>query len=271
MTARYPSGTITFNYRQDSTDLVQAADVNVLYDEVTAVGTTLGLDPHKSTIWGTTSTLDTTKTDWSAYNGVSGRLQNIENGLYAAYSQRVSTLGGSTVIPSTTTTTGLILKSVSLQTANLFEAQSSTSTTPVTKIDKDGVLFINGSQAATLSGSENLSNKNITSSTISGSANTITNVPAAAVIATGTTDIKTYVDAKPTSFYQSTAPTGTIPTGSIWMDSSSSITSFDPTAFLAISAPSVATSATGFRRVSTSTVAPTSGDGANGDIWLQYI
>jgi hypothetical protein len=271
MTARYPSGAITFNYRHDSTDLIQAADVNVLYDEVIAVGSTLGLDPHKSTIWGTTTTLDTSKTDWSSYNGISGRLQNIENGLYTAYTNRVNTFGGSTITPASTSTKGLVVKAVSSQTANLFEAQASGSTTAVTKIDKDGILSLNGSQVATLSTSETLSNKTLASSTISGTSNTISDVPAAAVIATGTTDIKTYVDAKPTGFYQSTAPTGTIPTGSIWMDSSSSITSFDPTAFLAISAASVSPSTTGFRRVTTSTSAPTSGDGANGDVWLQYI
>ncbi|CAB4123884.1 hypothetical protein UFOVP45_48 [uncultured Caudovirales phage] len=270
MTARYPNSAVLFNYRHDVTDLVQAADVNILYDEVTAATTVLGLNPQASANWGTTVTLNTSTTDWSGSNGVAGRLQNIENGLYTAYTSRVSSLGGSTVIPSDVSTVGLVIKSRSSQTADLFQAQLSDGTV-VTKIDSSGVLSVNGNTAATLNGTETLTNKTLSGAIISGSSNTVTNLAPASVVVTSGTNIQQYVDAKPTGFYQSTAPTGTIPTGSIWMDSSSSITAFDATNFLTQSSPSVAPTVAGYRKVYSSTSAPTSSDGANGDIWVQYI
>jgi hypothetical protein len=35
--------------------------------------------------------------------------------------------------------------------------------------------------------------------------------------------------------------------------------------------PSAAVGVTGFRRINASSLAPTSGQGADGDVWLQYI
>lgn len=266
MTARYPSNPMSFDYRQNVTDLVQAQDVNVLYDEASAVGATLGTNPQVSASWGG-SGFDSSTTSWTT---VKDRIQNIENGVYIAVTSRVSTNGGSTIQPASTSTKGLVLKAVSGQSANLLESQTSGSTTAVTKIDKDGILYYNGSIVATINGTETLSNKTLSGATISGSSNTLSDIDASVVIATGTTDIKTYVDAKPVVYYTSTQPSSGIKDGDIWVDKSSTATSFDSSSFLTNSSSSI-TSGYGFHRITASTNAPTSGDGANGDVWLQYI
>lgn len=266
MAARYPANPMSFDYRQNVTDLVQAQDVNVLYDEASAVGTYLGTNPHVSATWGATAFTSGTTT-WAT---VRDRIQNVENGVFTAVNSRVKTEGGSTIQPGTTSTVGLVLKASSGQSANLLESQTSGSSTAVTKIDKDGILYYNGSVVATLNGTETLSNKTLSGSTINGSSNTLTNIAAASVIATGSTDIKTYVDAKPAVYYQNTQPSTGIKDGDIWVDKSSTATAFDASSFITVSSPSV-TSGYGYRRITASTSAPTSGDGANGDIWLQYV
>lgn len=52
MVAIYPAAVKKFPYRHDFTDIVDAADVNVLYDEVSAVESTLGVNPQTDVIDG---------------------------------------------------------------------------------------------------------------------------------------------------------------------------------------------------------------------------
>jgi hypothetical protein len=52
MVAVYPAAIKNFAYRQDYTELVEAADVNVSYDEIRAVQSTLGTNPQQETIDG---------------------------------------------------------------------------------------------------------------------------------------------------------------------------------------------------------------------------
>jgi hypothetical protein len=257
---------MSFDYRQNVTDLVQAQDVNVLYDEATAVGVYLGTNPHVSSTWGAAAFTSAT-TVWST---VRDRIQNVENGTYTAINARVRTDGGSTIVPGAASTIGLVIKATSGQSSNLFEVQPSGSTTPVVKIDKDGILYHNNAVVATLTGAEALSNKTLTNTTISGATNTLSNIAAASVIATGSTDIKTYVDAKPTVYYQASQPSSGVKDGDIWVDKSSAATAFDSTAFITTGSASI-TSGYGYHRVTASTSAPTNADGANGDIWLQYV
>jgi hypothetical protein len=54
MVAIYPSAIKKFAYRQDFTNIVDAADVNVLYDEVTSIENTLGANPSWDSIDGKT-------------------------------------------------------------------------------------------------------------------------------------------------------------------------------------------------------------------------
>lgn len=265
MTARYPSNAIQFDYRANVTDLIQAQDVNVLYDEVIAIGnTTIGTTPLTSATWGATATLSTS-TSWAS---LKDRIQNLENGTFASYNYRVSTQGGSTLTPSGTDVVGLIVRATAGQTADLVRAQSSDGTT-VTKVDKDGVLYYNNAVVATRTGTETLTNKTLSSATISGSTNTVTNLAPTSVIVSGTTNIQQYVDAKPTTYYVGTQPSSP-KAGDIWVDSTSTTTTFDTTSYLSNSSPSV-TSGFGYHRITASTSAPLSTDGANGDIWLQYV
>lgn len=75
MVAVYPSAIKTFAYRQDFTELVEAADVNVSYDEIRAVQTTLGVNPQQETI-------DNTLTK---YSSVSSRISSVRKGTTVPY------------------------------------------------------------------------------------------------------------------------------------------------------------------------------------------
>jgi hypothetical protein len=259
MVAFYPSSVKTWVPRVNLQDPVLAEDVNTVYEELTAVQTELGLSPKTSGTWGGSGSFSTATTAWTS---LKARIQNIENGLYSVHEGYVNKLGGTTVTPSGTTTVNLTVMAQTSQTADLFQAKTSSGSV-ITKIDSSGLLFVNSVAVATTSGTQTLTNK-----TISDSNNSITLSPAS-VIVTGSTDIQEYVDAKPTVYYQSSQPSGAV-TGSVWVDSSSALTPFNTSGYLTTSSASV-TSGFGFRRITASASAPTSGDGANGDVWLQYI
>jgi len=115
MAASYPAAAKYFTNKVDNTDTVIASDVNLAYDEITAIETTLGTTPAVSSTWS--GTFDSTSAaNWTT---VTGRLENIEYGLKVAYDQRVKTNGGST-IASTSTTVGLTISTSG--TGNLFAA-----------------------------------------------------------------------------------------------------------------------------------------------------
>lgn len=115
MAANYPSAEKYFTNKIDNQDTVIASDVNLAYEEITAIQTTLGTIPASSSTWS--GTFDSTSAkDWTT---VKGRLENIEYGLKVAYDQRVRTNGGST-IASASTTVGLTISTSG--TGNLFAA-----------------------------------------------------------------------------------------------------------------------------------------------------
>jgi hypothetical protein len=118
--ALYPTSVQTFasqNPRTDNIDAVMAADVNLLYTEVTAIEGILGTTPATS-VWS--GTFDNTTTAWSTVNA---RLANIEAGVLTAFTDRVKASGGST-ISSSGSTVGLTLSTSG--TGNLFNANSNT-------------------------------------------------------------------------------------------------------------------------------------------------
>lgn len=79
MAANYPNTTVTFGTRRvDLQDLVMAADVNSLYDEVEAIAQYLGYLPHVSPVWGSGS-FNSSTTSWGS---AKARLDNLEYGLY---------------------------------------------------------------------------------------------------------------------------------------------------------------------------------------------
>jgi hypothetical protein len=260
MPAVYPSNIKTFNRRRDLLDVILAADVNQVYDEVTEMQTVMGtFITAKPAGWSSGTFSEATS--WST---LKARIENIEAGVYAAYNNRIQSSGGSTITPSSTSTVGIILQAISSQTSDLLQAKTSGGTT-VARIDKDGVLRSGNNVVATVAGTETLTNK-----TISGATNTLTNIAPSSVIVTGSTDIQEYVDARPTVYYQDTEPTGVI-AGTIWIDSSTNVDPFDPSGVILSGDPSPTSTASGYRRITASTSAPASGDGANGDVWLQYV
>ena len=260
MPASYPSAIKTFTRRRDLLDVILAADVNQVYDEVTEMQTVMGtFITARASGWSSGTFSEATS--WST---LKARIENIETGLYTAFNNRIQSSGGSTITPGSTSTVGLVLQAISSQTSDLLQAKN-TSGTNVTRIDSSGVLRVSGNPVVTTSGSETLTNK-----TISGATNTLTNIAPSSVIVTGSTDIQEYVDARPTVYYQGTEPTGVI-AGTIWIDSSTNVDPFDPSGVILSSDPSPTSTSSGYRRITASTSAPTSGDGANGDVWLQYV
>ncbi len=260
MPAVYPSTIKTFNRRRDLLDVILAADINQVYDEVTEMQTVMGaFITARASGWSSGTFSEATS--WST---LKARIENIETGLYTAYNNRIQASGGGTITPGTTSTVGLILQAISSQTADLLQVKNASGTT-VAKIDKDGAIKVGSNTVATVAGTETLTNK-----TISGATNTLTNIAPSSVIVTGSTDIQEYVDARPTVYYQGTEPTGVI-AGTIWIDSSTNVDPFDPSGVILSGDPSPTSTASGYRRITASTSAPSSGDGANGDVWLQYV
>jgi hypothetical protein len=137
MAASYPGNSIGFSYKQDINDTVIAQDVNAAYDEIKAIGTTLDVNPMiRGTAISTTWSSST-----SSWDTVRARLDYAENGINKANTFLVSNAGGSTITSSAVGVTNLVVKAISSQTANLFEAQPVGSTTPVTYIRPDGTFF----------------------------------------------------------------------------------------------------------------------------------
>src|SRR5690242_17823700 len=61
MAAVYPTAIKSFSYRQDFTEIVNAADVNVAYDEIAAIQNTLGTKPNTDTLDNKTVTFASVK------------------------------------------------------------------------------------------------------------------------------------------------------------------------------------------------------------------
>lgn len=141
MAAVYPTTVKSFTKKVDNRDPVIASDVNLLYDEVTAVETILGATPSVISSWS--GTFDQATTVWPT---VRERIQNSEYGLNEAYNNRVKVTGSSTISPNASTV-GLKIKAASSATANLLELQNA-SGTAVTAVGKDGwILVIDGGTA----------------------------------------------------------------------------------------------------------------------------
>lgn len=81
MAATYPTSVKNFTYKIDNKDKVISDDVNTAYDEITAVQSQLGVGGVVTSTWAT-GTFNTSRTDWTNFNGLKGRLSNIETGLF---------------------------------------------------------------------------------------------------------------------------------------------------------------------------------------------
>lgn len=135
--ANYPGNTVSFTPKVDAVSNVNAGDVNVLYDEVSAIAVELGLNPSDRS--GSAS--NSFNSSASTFDTVKLRLDNIETGARVANNLLVSNVGGSTITPSASGVIGLIVKATSGQTANLAEFQTAGSSTPVSYVTSAGNIY----------------------------------------------------------------------------------------------------------------------------------
>jgi hypothetical protein len=141
MPASYPAGVKGFTTKVDFTDLVLADHVNALQDEVRALQATIGTDPQVSGGW--VGTLDKTTTSWAT---LKARIANLEYGVVNdSHTQYTHNTGGDTIQANGAAIIPLKLKGFSSQTADLLRFENAAGTT-LTKIDKDGKLFINSQE-----------------------------------------------------------------------------------------------------------------------------
>jgi len=143
LVASYPNSVVNFGpNKQNTVDIIDAADPNTLRVEVVAVEATIGVTPSLSTAPASSATW---YNDGRDYSTIVGRLANIEAGIVAdTHVQYVKKAGGSTIAPSASTV-GLIIEAATSQTADLMQWQSSDGTV-VTRIGPDGTLYANGAQ-----------------------------------------------------------------------------------------------------------------------------
>jgi hypothetical protein len=146
--ARYPQNQVAFTQKQNLVDIVRAEDINEVYDEVTAIAQDLGAGSgtglRYSGTWGATSTLETT----TAWTGLQARLQNIENGVYSAYTHRVDSRGGSVLQSSTTTTVGLVVRLRASQTADVLRVRNDADNATILSISTAGTVTTTGNLVA---------------------------------------------------------------------------------------------------------------------------
>jgi hypothetical protein len=136
----YPTDKLSYGPKVNNQDKVVAEDVNILYTEVRAIEDQLGDNGvATSNVWGA-NTFTTATNNWLTSGGLRARLQNIENGLYAANLQRVTNLGGG-VITSSAGTVGLTVQGAS--STDILVVKNSGGTT-VLKIGADGSIFASG-------------------------------------------------------------------------------------------------------------------------------
>jgi hypothetical protein len=126
-----------FRYPQDLTTIVYARHITQVYDEVTSMQQELGAGGLKTSVLSNPGSF--TSIDGNVWGSLRLRLNNMEQGVITGVTRRVSTLGGSTVTPSTSSTVGVAIRAASGQTANLLEFRDS-SNTVVNRFGSDGLL-----------------------------------------------------------------------------------------------------------------------------------
>jgi hypothetical protein len=122
----YPDRVKSWTARRDLQDLVVAADVNTLYDEVTAIEQNLGAGGVAiSPTWGGAMFNSTTL----VWDNLHDRLINIEAGVFTAFTDRVDVGGGSTIQTLSNGTNSLTIKAKSGQTSKLLEFKNASNET----------------------------------------------------------------------------------------------------------------------------------------------
>lgn len=152
MAASYPNNVKSFTPKVNVVDLIQAADPNSLFDEVTAIESVIGTTPSIATA-ATASGWANTATDYTTINA---RLANIEKGIVAdTHTQYVTNTGGSNIAISNSSVVGLSVQAANSQSADLMQWKDSGGTV-VTRVGPDGILYAAGGQVG--SGTDYTSN-----------------------------------------------------------------------------------------------------------------
>ena len=115
-----------FSTKVNNVTIVDASHPNDLQTEVTAIETTLGVNPHQASIGTSGGNAGAWQNTATLYASVAARLNNIEAGIIAdSHSQYVKLTGGGTITNSNASSSGLVIKGAAGQSANLQEWQDS--------------------------------------------------------------------------------------------------------------------------------------------------
>jgi hypothetical protein len=146
MPANYPASVkiwsptdVGFNYPEDLKEIVYARHVTTIYDEVTAVQQELGPGGLKTSPIDAPLSTPYDSTSGKTWNNLRERLNNIERGVFDGATRRVSSAGGSTILPSTASVVGLNIRAATGQTSNLLELRNSANVVR-TAIGSDGLI-----------------------------------------------------------------------------------------------------------------------------------
>ena len=140
--AYYPTTVADFgNDRTDNVNTVIASDVNRAYAEILAIENTIGFSPL--TDYGWNGTFDVAKTVFASIND---RIKNIEAGLKLSYNGRVSSTGGTILIPSVGNF-GLAIQASVGTSANLFEVRNSSGVAGAAFGPNGNIVTIDGGTA----------------------------------------------------------------------------------------------------------------------------
>lgn len=141
MAASFPSGVRPFENKVDFTQIIFAEHVNSVQEEIVAIESYIGVNPHVSS--GYVGAFDS---DTVTFSTLSARIANIEKGIKGdVHNQYMHFTGGETIQPSNSTVVGLNLQGFSNQTADLLRFKNAAGTT-LTKIDKDGKVIVNNQE-----------------------------------------------------------------------------------------------------------------------------
>lgn len=134
--ATYPAAVKSFTSKVDGVDYFYASDLNVAYDEITAVQSTLGVGASVS-LSSTTGTFNAgTNVD---YGTVNNRLNNLELGVINGATHAVQTTGGSLIQPTAISVVPLTIKGFTGSSSDLFAVLDSTGS-PKVRVDSTGLL-----------------------------------------------------------------------------------------------------------------------------------
>lgn len=123
MTASYPSSIRSFSTKRNTLDIIDASDPNGIQEEVVAMQSVIGVNPNISTAPLSTGSFSGTST---AYASLVARLANIETGIVSdSHTQYIRRTGNETLVNSSASNVGLIIKGATSQSADLQQWKDS--------------------------------------------------------------------------------------------------------------------------------------------------